>query len=230
MNDAARAQGVQHLKLIDDQGLDRKESETLNLYLPALAAGVKRRTLPLLAEFRRFVGLGVLEPLPFAVSIPELTEPFDPEGKFTVDISATADIKISYCGENFRSWVLDSIVEARAGHTLVPHALSSDASDEEILQDAARDDVDTDPAAIHYLVSQQPKGEEGNLLNDGKANILYVPRKLEEQGKIRPVRRTVRVYWGGRGWRFHANTVPDPHGWCAGDRVFLYKCLDTVAV
>ncbi len=52
MNNATRAQGAQHLKLIEDQGLDLKESDKLNLYLPPLAAGIKKGSIPPLETFR----------------------------------------------------------------------------------------------------------------------------------------------------------------------------------
>lgn len=230
MNDATRAQGMQHLKLIDDQGLDRNESETLNLYLSALAAGIRLRKIPPVAKFRQFVGLGVLERLSLEVAVPALTEVFDPKDKFNEDMSETAAVRISGKGSNFESWVLTAAVEARAGYVLEPHTLISDASDADILQDAERDDVDTDPAAIHHLVAQQPKGEEGPLLSDGKANIFYVQRKVEEQGKIQSVRRVVGVRWRGRGWRFDAGPVPNAYGWRAGDRVFFRKSLGAVSV
>ncbi len=230
MNNATRAQGLQHLRLIDDQGLDLKESDTLNLYLPALAAGIKRRKIPPLAEFRKFVGLGVLERLPLEISIPALTEPFDPKDKFNVDISDNAAIKISYHGGNFQSWMLTKIVDVRAGYGLEAYTLTADTSDKNILQEAEREDVDTDPAVIHFLVSQQPRGEKGpSLLNDGKANIFYVPRKVEEQGKIRAVRRAVCVYWGCRGWRFYAFPLPSANRWRAGYRVFFRKRVGTVS-
>ena len=52
MNNATRAQGMQHLKLIEDQGLDLKQSDIINLYLPALAAGIKKGSIPPLGAFR----------------------------------------------------------------------------------------------------------------------------------------------------------------------------------
>ncbi len=230
MNNATRAQGIQHLKLIDDQELDCKQSEELNLYLPALAAGIKRRKIPPLAEFRKFFGLGVLERLSLEVSIPALMELFDPKDKFNVDTSETSAIKISGRGSNFELWMLPEVVAPRTGYVFEAHTLTSDANDEDILQGAERDDIDTDPAAIHYLVSQQPKGEEGPLLNDGKANIFYVQRKVEGQGKIRSVRRVVHVDWYVRGWFFFACPIPDGREWNAGDRVFLRKPLGTMSV
>lgn len=230
MNKATRAQGIQHLKLINDQGLDRNESETLNLYLPVLAESVKRGKVPPVPEFRRRIGLGILERLPLEIYIPVLAEPFEPKDRFNIDISDTAIVKISCCGENFRQWMLPSAVSARPCYWLETHSLTQDANDEEILQDISREDVDTDIAAVHFLTSQQPKGEEGPLLNNGRANILYVPRKVEEQGKIRLVRRVVGVYWCGGGWDFRAGAIPFPLRWRAGGRVFFRNHLDTVSV
>ncbi len=201
-------------------------------YLSALMQRIKRRRKPMmpLSEFRKSIGLGVLERLPLEVSVPALTEPFDPKDKFNVDISETATIKISGRGSNFESWMLTEVVPVRTGYELEPHTLTSDTDDEEILQDVERDDVDTDPAAIHYLVSQQPKGEEGPLLNNGKANIFYVSRKVEEQGKIRAVRRVVCVYWFDGGWDFSAFPLPSARAWSAGAPVFFRKSLGAVSV
>ncbi len=56
MNNATRAQSIQTLKLLDDQGLDLKETDKFHLYLPALAFGVKNGTLPSLDTFRTVCG------------------------------------------------------------------------------------------------------------------------------------------------------------------------------
>lgn len=52
MNNATRAQGMHTLKLIEDQELDLEQTNTLNLFLPALAGGVKNGSLPELEIFR----------------------------------------------------------------------------------------------------------------------------------------------------------------------------------
>ncbi len=62
-------------------------------------------------------------------------------------------------------------------------------------------------------MAAQPNGEKGTLLNDGSANIFYVP-------DLKGVLRAVYVYWYDGRWRVDANPVEGPGRWYGGDRVF----------
>ena len=62
-------------------------------------------------------------------------------------------------------------------------------------------------------MKQQPNGEKGALLNDGRWNIFYVPNTAG-------VLRAVLCNWRGDGWLVHANSIEDPRRWLDGDRVF----------
>lgn len=69
-------------------------------------------------------------------------------------------------------------------------------------------------AVIRELLSKQPKGENGQLLNNSYANIFYV--KLEDARVV-----AVRVYWGSgvRGWILRVCGL-DGDGWDGGSCVF----------
>jgi len=62
-------------------------------------------------------------------------------------------------------------------------------------------------------MEKQATGEEGVLLNNGWANLFYVK---DQSGVL----RTVRVSWGGDGWRVNADSVENPDRWGGGRRVF----------
>ena len=67
---------------------------------------------------------------------------------------------------------------------------------------------------IAGMISRQPNGEDGDLVNNGKANIFYVRGKNNEVF-------TVGVSWdaGVREWYVDANRLDDYH-WHAGRRAF----------
>lgn len=62
-------------------------------------------------------------------------------------------------------------------------------------------------AILAHLISEQPKGKKGLLLNDGNWNLFYTPSCV------------VRVYWLGGGWFVRA-WGRDDGAWLAGGRVF----------
>lgn len=69
-------------------------------------------------------------------------------------------------------------------------------------------------SAIYDLLLKQPNGEkEGVLLTNGYANIFYV---RDTSGVL----CAVSVWWRDVGWRVYTNSVRDPSGWGAEDRVF----------
>jgi len=67
---------------------------------------------------------------------------------------------------------------------------------------------------IASMISRQPNGEDGDLINDGKANILYVRGKDDEVFTV-----DVRWYADARKWRVRACQFDD-HQWHAGNRGF----------
>lgn len=64
-------------------------------------------------------------------------------------------------------------------------------------------------ALIGNLIAKQPKGEEGVLLNDGKANLFYTEAFV------------VGVGWDSHDSRWYVDSWHrDERGWDAGYRVF----------
>jgi hypothetical protein len=74
-------------------------------------------------------------------------------------------------------------------------------------------------AVITGMISRQPNGENGDLINDGKANIFYVRGKDDEVF-------TVDVDWnaGGRNWVVSANQFGS-YPWFAGRRGFSHNSI-----
>lgn len=64
-------------------------------------------------------------------------------------------------------------------------------------------------AIVAELITKQPKGEEGTLLNNGYANLFYTPSFV------------VRVRWRSDGSRWHVCAWDrDGHRWDSDERVF----------
>ena len=76
--------------------------------------------------------------------------------------------------------------------------------------------VETTLSEMFSLIRKQPDGEEGVLLNNGWANILYI---RDQNGVL----RAVGVRWGDGGWGVDAGSVEDSGGWDAGHQVFSRK-------
>ena len=69
----------------------------------------------------------------------------------------------------------------------------------------------------------QPNGENGNLLNNGWANIFYIK-------DINGTLRAVHVNWLDDGWFVFAHSVEYPNLWRADYRVFSRNSLVPQAV
>ena len=126
---------------------------------------------------------------------------------FKVDTSDTAEVKISYIGDNFRDWTKGMAEDVSAGvkAPVIYHDLSKDSLDKDIISDlGGQEKATVTPAGIYQLMKQQGNGEAGILLNNGYANIFYV--------LIGGVLRAVGVHWLVVGWRVGANSVDVP-GW-----------------
>jgi len=122
-------------------------------------------------------------------------------------------VKISYLGDNFRSWFAGAVEENAPSAPLVGFDLTQSAEDSEIIEDLggeARAEVTL--CEIWRLMQRQSSGEGGVLLTNGYANVFCV------RGKD-GVLRTVSVYWDGLGWGVDADALGDSR-WLGGHRVF----------
>lgn len=155
----------------------------------------------------------LLTPLGLSVS-PATTEKFVAKENFVVDISETAKVRISSIGSNFSSWFLDKIEESKPETTLRGSKLLKLSIDKPIIVELGGEDVvETTLQDIWNKVAAQAKGEKGDLLTNGWANIFYVR-------DITGTLRAVRVNWFDVGWSFEAHSVKSPVEWIAGCQVF----------
>lgn len=120
-----------------------------------------------------------------------------------------------YVWDGFRSRVL-SLAKPVSGLgplSLSSYDLTENLYDRDIKAELPANHVFTDAsvlcARIAQLISKQPNGEKGDLLNNGYANLFYLPDCV------------VDVYWGSvrQGWYVYAWKLDDRH-WYAGRRAF----------
>ena len=164
--------------------------------------------------------LSLLE-LVSTVKIPALAGRFSVREKFVLNYGKKAEpgVRISYLGDNFRSWLSDTIEEPTAEATLTYFRLTRSEFDGTILASLGnRLDLVILLRQIHWLMEQQPNGEPGALLNNGWANIFYMTGLL----------RLVSVDWSVDGWLVDAFSVTNPIGWDDGHQVFSCNSMVTV--
>ncbi len=150
------------------------------------------------------------------------TGKFVAKDKFVLNANRNAEVKISYLGDNLRDWFLSG--KGKIEMVTGPHPqvevelsyrrLSQNSVDGPIVNELGGEaKAETTLAEVYGLMQMQPNGQKGALLNDGWWNIFYV---RDTSGVL----RAVDVYWRGAGWGVSADSVGDPFGWGAGDRVF----------
>lgn len=136
---------------------------------------------------------------------------------FNIDTSGDALVKISYLGKNFPVWFGNKVECDIPPSTLTYSTLMQGASDPEIISAlGGAEKAETHLAQMFYLMSLQPHGENGILLNDGGVNFFYIK-------DITGTLRTIRLLWQDGGWGIHAIRPLDPLNlpiWNAGSQVF----------
>ncbi len=143
-----------------------------------------------------------------SITLPALTSPFDPHA-----VLKTRDGL--WVSDEFESCILSqaSIVNKLDSGTCSSYNLKKNAYDREIkmeLPEGYEWNASEVCARIAQMIEQQPNGKKGDLLNNGDANLFYVP------GYVVRVRwRAAYREWGVLAWRL------DDDGWGAGYRVFV---------
>lgn len=167
----------------------------------------------------------LLEPVG-TVTISATAGRFVARDKFVINTSASAKVKISYLGDNFKSWFLegDGKIEELIGEQTLRYAkLRKSSVDGPIISELGGETkAETALAEMFSLMKEQANGEAGILLNNGYANIFYVH-------DLSGVLRTVDVFWYGDGWYVFASAVENPFRWDDGSQVFSRKPLETLA-
>lgn len=166
----------------------------------------------------------LLEPVG-TITIPALLGRFSVREKFVVNYGRKAKlgVRIASLGDNFKDWFGD-VAEEPTAEAVVSYAqLTHSELDGPILTSlGTRSELAVFLRQIYWLMEQQPNGEPGTLLNNGRASIFYMPG----------LTRAVYVYWdaGVGGWDVDADDVASPDGWGDGDRVFSRNSSGAVAV
>ena len=155
----------------------------------------------------------ILQSVKRGIEISALTEPFAVAKHFVRNISNEAEVKISYLGSNFTSWFLNQVVPAHVAGKLDSARLTENSRDDRIMAEIGADKCETTLDAIYDLLKRQAKGEPGELLTNGYANIFYV---RDSAGEL----RAVDVRWYGDGWGVRAYSVANPSEWGEGNQVF----------
>lgn len=139
------------------------------------------------------------------MTLPAREDPFIVNQKYVVDTSEDAVVNISYVDSEILN---DATVIAPRGEVILSRSeLLLPASFRELNEVVSGPAIELDQ--VWGMVKLQAKGEEGALLNDGKANLFP---KAMINGKV----RALDVYWDDDGWRFHVRSVAFRYRWGAG--------------
>lgn len=145
-------------------------------------------------------------------TVGQLAETFVAKNFFRNDNSAVR----LYIWDSFKNRVLSSTrkVSKQPTATLVSYDLTKEMNDLEIRAELPENHVFAidDLWMIADLISHQPKGESGALLNNGCANLFYV--------QVGALVLVVRVRWDGSEWCVHAWSLGGRGRWNDGPRVF----------
>lgn len=141
------------------------------------------------------------------LQIPSLTTPFIVKDNFVNG----KGIKF-YFGGNFKNWFMGQTVESHNATALNSWLLTKNLLDNAVLKGLG-DNCETTLDVVYALIKNQPNGEEGVLLNNGKSNIFYIK-------DVSGVLRAVHVYLDGAVWCVGAIFVLNPSVWYEGLQVF----------
>ena len=110
--------------------------------------------------------------------------------------------------------VVRDVAKRESATSLQSFTLVKDALDTQIRAGLPENHL-VEPWQIAALITKQPKGEEGDLLTNGYANLFYVKGKAEQVF-------VVHVHWfaGNREWYVNAWKLVENDRWYSGHRLF----------
>ena len=151
------------------------------------------------------------------IVIPATTGTFVAKEKFVQDTGRKAKVKVSYLGDDFTAWFLSDdgkTEEPITKQTLRYAKLRKGSVDGPIIAELGGEaKAEATLTEVFSLMEKQATGEEGVLLNNGRANLFYVK---DQSGVL----RAVFVRWHGDGWGVDADSVEGPGRWRGGGQVF----------
>ncbi len=132
---------------------------------------------------------------------------------FRVDIGRKAKVQITFLWDNFSMYFVPKIEEDVPAGELNVSKLLEPSLDARIIAELG-ERHETYLADLWSLLKQQPNGESGPLLTDGKGNIFYI---RDANGTL----WTVNAFWnsGYGGWYLYIRSVESLRRWCDGLRV-----------
>jgi hypothetical protein len=152
------------------------------------------------------------------IPVPAITKSFVVADRFQVNIGSNVkkswkkgEVKISLTGGNFKSCFLSQTVAERDGYLMSSYQIKESVCDEDI-RFKLGGGHETDLPGLLSLLGQQPEGEKGVLLTNGRANIFYIK---DCTGAV----RVVSVDWRVDGWCLYSRGLGDRR-WYDGRRVF----------
>lgn len=196
----------------DGQWVIQNTVEAIELFVVAVASRAKQVAEKVAEKLLDWIG---------TITVSATTFKFIARDKFVVNTSDSAEVKISYLGENFKRWFLGKIEGPITEQTLRYAKLRMNSKDPGIITELGGDaKAETTLTEMFAVLKRQGHGTSGVLLTNGWANISYVC----DQGGVL---RTVDAYWYGGGWNVNASGVSNPHAWSEGSQVFSRKLLET---
>ena len=133
--------------------------------------------------------------------------------RFVANDSAKKKANIGWTSADFDRFFGGKIEENVEATNLAVHRLEKASLDAPILAElGAR--ATTPLAYLFELMEKQSKGEDGVLLVNGYANIMYA---IGNDGNVWAV---LALWYSGNGcWRVYARSVEHPHRWGAGYQI-----------
>ena len=141
------------------------------------------------------------------------TGEFITKDKFVVNTSRKAPVRISYLGNNFKTWFLGKVEKSAGESELCYHKLLKLSLDAPIIAALGDEEkVEIALAQMFYLLEKQGDGKQGVFLTNNCANIFYI---RDVNGTL----RAVHTDWDGDSWHVHAYLLGYPW-WRGGSQVF----------
>ena len=133
--------------------------------------------------------------------------------KFVANESTKKKANIGWTSADFDRLFGNKVEENVGATNLAVHRLERSSLDAPILAELGARAV-TPLAYLFELMEKQSKGEDGVLLVNGYANIMYA---IGNDGNVWAV---LALWYSGRGcWRVYARSVEHPHRWGAGYQI-----------
>ena len=150
-------------------------------------------------------------------TVPARTTSFVARDHFKVAKGKNDKVKISFVGDNFTNCFLkgEGKIEAPAdSHNLAYHELVRRSLDLPVITELGGEAAaESTLADMWTMMEAQGSNEDGELLTNGHANILYV---RDVSGGL----RVVSLDWDDGGWYVNAFSISNPYEWHVNSRVF----------